>query len=122
MGHSLGCRVIYYALETLSTKDKKFIKDAYLLGGAVDRKDNEGWSKSSKSLTGNIYNCYSRNDYVLKYLYKGASLQFSDPIGYDKIELDNSVIKNIDCTDIIDGHMEWKNKFNSFAGNLDNFD
>lgn len=109
MGHSLGCRVIYYVLETLSTKEKKFIKDVYLLGGAVDRKDSEGWTKACESVSGNIYNCHSQNDFVLKYLYKGASALFSDPIGYDKIKVDNETIKNIDCTEFVNSHMEWKN-------------
>jgi hypothetical protein len=36
MGHSLGARVIHSLLSALSTMDRNFIKEVYLLGGAVD--------------------------------------------------------------------------------------
>lgn len=111
MGHSLGCRVIYYILETLGTRNKKFIKDVYLLGGAVDRNDIRGWEKAVESVQGKIYNCYSKNDNILKYLYKGANLKFSDPIGSGEIKFKSPHISNFDCSEIIDGHMKWKKNF-----------
>ncbi|MBF0100855.1 MAG: DUF726 domain-containing protein, partial [Desulfobacterales bacterium] len=85
IGHSLGARVIYYLLNALSTKEKSQIQDVYLLGGAVDRNDNEGWEKSLKAVNGKLYNCYSENDDILRFLYTVANLFQSSPIGLGPI-------------------------------------
>ena len=111
MGHSLGARVAYYCLEALSTKDRKYIKDVYLLGGAVDRKDDDGWVKAASAVKGNIYNCYSRNDDVLRWLYQPANAFISDPIGLDDITAPVDNLWNIDATALVDGHMEYKKMF-----------
>ena len=111
MGHSLGARVAYYALEALSTMDRKCIKDVYLLGGAVDRKDDEGWGKAASAVEGNIYNCYSKNDDVLRWLYQPANAFISDPIGLGDIEAPAENIKNIDVTGLVGGHMQYKAAF-----------
>lgn len=109
-GHSLGARVIYYALEALSTGNKK-VEDIYLLGGAVGRNDEKGWSKAASAVRGSIYNCYSKNDDVLRYLYRGASGYTSQPAGFAPITLDDPKVLNINCTDFVGGHMEWKGRF-----------
>ena len=86
MGHSLGCRVIYFALHTLGTKLDRCVQDVYLLGGAVGRSDTVGWQQAAEAVCGKIHNCYSSNDGVLKYMYKSASAFMSDPIGARPIE------------------------------------
>jgi small GTP-binding protein len=119
MGHSLGTRVIYYLLNALSTKDKSCIKDVYLLGGTVDRTDKKGWEASLKAVNGNLYNCYSRKDAVLKsFLYAGATALISKPIGLDNINISNPKLHNIDTTDIVDSHMMYKNKFDRILNRL----
>ncbi len=110
-GHSLGARVIYYALEALSTQRAQRIANVYLLGGAVGRGDIEGWRKAEMPVKGKIYNCYSKNDGTLGYIYRGANLGLSQPIGYDVITHTSGRIENIDCTAFVGGHMKWKNKF-----------
>lgn len=114
IGHSLGSRVIYSCLASLKTKDECYIKDVHLLGGAVDNNcsyDNSkaNWSDIHKTVKGNIYNYYSKNDTVLKILYKvgeGAKFDFGDPIGRHPIE--NNNIQNIDVSEDIEGHTEYK--------------
>jgi hypothetical protein len=108
MGHSLGARVIYYALEALSTKDRKRVKDVYLFGGAVARDDVAGWRSAASAVSGTIYNCYSKRDMVLFYLYQGASAGLSSPIGIAPIEGEIDNVVNYDCTDLVGGHNEWK--------------
>lgn len=112
MGHSLGSRVIYYLLCALSTKNISQIKDVYLLGGAVDRKDIKGWETAKKAVNGKIVNCYSNDDNTLKFLYKSANAFTSSPIGLGDIELSDNTIINKDVTPIISGHMQYKEKFN----------
>lgn len=111
MGHSLGSRVIYYLLQALSDKKASLIKDVYLLGGAVDRKDTDGWRKALKAVNGKLINCYSLNDKTLKFLYRGANALLSNPIGLGDIELDDKKIINKNVSSIIGGHMEYKDKF-----------
>lgn len=117
-GHSLGARVAYYALEILSTQRTKKIENVYLLGGAVGRGDDEGWRKAASAIKGKIFNCYSRNDDTLGYLYRGANLLLSEPIGYDKITFQSSKIHNFDCTALVNGHMEWKDWFGEILTQL----
>ncbi|MCF6147140.1 MAG: DUF726 domain-containing protein [Candidatus Kuenenia sp.] len=111
MGHSLGARVIYYLLEALSTKNISPINDVYLLGGAVDRKDIDGWEKALKAVNGNLINCYSSNDNTLKFLYQGANALVSRPIGLGDIEVIDNKLINKDTTSIIAGHMKYKEIF-----------
>ena len=122
VGHSLGARAIYYALEALSTKDHPMIDDVYLLGGAVGggEKDNLGWETAAKVVRGRIYNCYSRNDAVLKNLYKPANVFMSEPAGREPIVLRHLKIFNQDCTALIDGHSVWKENFGEVLRRLDN--
>jgi len=118
IGHSLGSRVIYSCLSALKTKDKTFIKDVHLLGGAVNNTcsnddksaTNVDWKNIENAVNGSIFNYYSMNDTVLKILYKvGESVKFENgtPIGRNKI--DNEHIEDIDVTDVIKGHTEYKN-------------
>jgi hypothetical protein len=107
-GHSLGARVIFYALQALSTKRRKFVKDAILLGGAVGRSDLTGWAQAANAVRGNISNCFSVNDWVLSYLYKyGTGLQ-SEPIGLGPIDLDSKIIINLDVTNLVGSHTQYK--------------
>lgn len=111
MGHSLGSRVIYYLLCSLSTKKCTLINDVFLLGGAVDRKDANGWSEAIKPIKGKVINCYSRNDDTLKFLYQGANALTSAPIGLGDIEMTHPKIINKDVSSTIGGHMQYKEKF-----------
>lgn len=106
-GHSLGARVIYYALEALATKQVKLIRNVYLLGGAVSNSPGD-WERVSESVSRKIYNCHSDRDGVLKYMYQGANAGMSTPIGYKPIQSRNSAIRNLDCTQLVDSHMAWK--------------
>lgn len=95
VGHSLGCRVIYYTLEALSTRAATpIIKDVILLGGAVGADDEPGWSRAADSITGKIYNCFSSRDVVLTAAYKGANAFLSEPIGLRPISHCSPKIEN----------------------------
>ena len=114
MGHSLGARVLAYALEALGTKPKKRIRTVHLLGGGVGAQDKEGWSLRAKAVTGRIYNYYSTNDLVLKYVYRPAMFFQSKPIGRTPIPCQSKKIQNIDVTEYISGHMDFKANFDRF--------
>lgn len=117
-GHSLGARAIFYMLESLRNNrhrlclDKIRIGNIFLLGGAVGN-DAKDWERLTDLIDGKIYNCYSRQDDVLKYLYKNANAYISDPIGYSPIKTSSCKIDNIDCTQLVTSHMKWKANFSA---------
>jgi hypothetical protein len=112
VGHSLGTRVIYYALEALSTRTtSKIVEDVILMGGAVGADDQAGWKRAAHAVTGTIHNCYSTNDGVLKAAYRSFNAFLSEPIGLREVAFKSRKIKNWDCSSFINGHTEWKPRF-----------
>jgi hypothetical protein len=114
VGHSLGCRVIYYALQALSSRDEIKVDDVILLGGAVGKDDLVGWKTATKTIKGKIYNCYSKHDAILSKLYRIANANLTHPIGISPIPGKNTKIKNINCNAFIKGataHMNWKKHY-----------
>lgn len=113
-GHSLGARVIYYALESLKTKDICFIDSTHLLGGAVGNQA-EDWEQTAKAVKKKIYNYHSNEDWVLASMYKLGTFFASDPIGRNPIISDHPLIQNHDVTTWVSGHSEYKDNFHKFA-------
>ncbi|QQE10634.1 DUF726 domain-containing protein [Planctomycetota bacterium] len=62
IGHSLGARVIYHALTQREWVDYR-INDCVFLGGAADVEGE--WDACVENMEGNIYNGYSKSDWVL---------------------------------------------------------
>jgi hypothetical protein len=120
IGHSLGARVIHFALKDLAQQPRKHIENAYLLGGAVGggAKDDACWEAAVGAVKGKIFNCYSGNDEVLRRLYQGANAMLSKPIGYSKIHLIHPRITSIDATLQVHGHTRWKEHFGSILNQL----
>ena len=63
------------------------------------------------SVGGKLVNCYSTRDEVLDTLYRTANLGLSDPIGVGPIELTHARLENIDCSEIVESHMTWKQHY-----------
>lgn len=108
MGHSLGCRVVYYVLQALSSRKEKYIRDVHLFGGAVANGTKDDWRTAVSSVDGYVNNYYSQNDDVLNVLYRTANVWSSEPIGYSPISLASGSIHNINVTDIVEGHLHYK--------------
>lgn len=112
MGHSLGARVIYSALSTLSTAEEPIIEEVHLFGGAVGNQ-SKNWQQAQKAVRGDSYNYHSNNDTVLKYLYSVGTFFSSDPIGRTPISNVEGV-QNIDVTKQVSGHGQFKINAPSF--------
>lgn len=73
IGHSLGGRAMITAAESLRTdEDAPAVVALHLLGAARGRDGD--WGRLSRAVSGVVHNYCSRNDKVLKYLYKLAML------------------------------------------------
>jgi hypothetical protein len=74
VGHSLGARVMVTAAQLLgTTAGAPRIEDIHLLGAAVGASGD--WRTLDDSVDGKVWNYWSRNDAVLKYLYAVASTE-----------------------------------------------
>lgn len=68
VGHSLGARVMSTAAQLLGTRaGAPKLEDVHLLGAAVGRDGD--WRTLNESVVGKVWNYWSANDAVLKYLY-----------------------------------------------------
>jgi len=117
MGHSLGARVIYHTINPLLKMNIK-LKNIYLFGGAVSSNKDEAktiWYNAMCIVKENLYNFYSHHDEVLKRSYKTAMV-WDTPVGLESIKpyitkgVQIEKLKNIDVSDIIKGHTEYKPK------------
>jgi len=73
IGHSLGARVMVTAAQTLGTRSgTPRIESMHLLGAAVGRAGD--WHNLDAAVTGTVWNYWSANDNVLRWLYKLAEV------------------------------------------------
>jgi hypothetical protein len=71
VGHSLGARAMVTTAQTLATKsDGPKVDTVHTLGAAIGAKGD--WRILNDAVTNAVYNYYSTNDNVLKYLYSIA--------------------------------------------------
>lgn len=110
IGHSLGARLIFNCL-TYSHENnlETNIHEIHLLGGAVTN-DIKKWKVLEPQIKSKIYNYYSKNDYILTFLYKIGELSFS-PVGLGPIQTEK--VDNRDVGRIIKGHTQYIPKFNT---------
>ncbi|XP_071146143.1 transmembrane and coiled-coil domain-containing protein 4-like isoform X1 [Mytilus edulis] len=107
IGYSLGARVIFHCLEEMAKRKccEGIIEDVILLGAPVTG-DEKSWKTLGKVVAGKIINGYSKADWMLKFLYRTSSVQFS-VAGLQPIKWDDRRMHNIDLTAIVTGHGEY---------------
>ena len=120
MGHSLGCRVAYYAAKKLAEINYKGIDSMFLLSGAVG---NQDWDKITNIVNKKIYNFYSPEDSILFGFYRASFFGLNEePIGITRIAYKNNKIKNKDVTSKLEKyedtssflHMRYKDALREF--------
>ena len=105
IGFSLGARVIYCALKTLSELPESRI---YIqVGGAVQNSANT-WAELLTQVAGRAINVYSRHDLVLKGVYSLAMLGKSRPVGQGPVPCCG--MQNFDASSYVKGHKEHTRK------------
>jgi Protein of unknown function (DUF726) len=90
------------------TRGHTRVERAILLGGAVDCTDDIQWSLALDSIKGYLDNGLSQKDKILGMMYQSSLFGQSRPAGLHKININHRRIRNFDCTDLIDGHTQWK--------------
>ncbi|MDF2152460.1 DUF726 domain-containing protein [Vibrio sp. CAU 1672] len=107
MGHSLGARVTYHALDQLQQHER--VNDVYLFGGAIAH--NVNWSAITRCNPKlRLFNMYSAKDSVLRYLYRVGAPLSAEAIGRKAIKNSSIQIRNHDTSEFVAGHMKYKTK------------
>ncbi|KAF5385181.1 hypothetical protein D9615_000938 [Tricholomella constricta] len=107
IGFSLGARVIFYALLELA-KHKAFgiVQDVFMLGATLTA-STKSWCEVRSVVSGRFVNAFSRNDWVLNYLFRATSGGVGTVAGLRPV-LDVPGLENVDVTDKIAGHMSYR--------------
>lgn len=107
VGFSLGARLIYSCLIELAKRGGYgLIENVIILGCPIAIKNDQlGLARSVVS--GRFVNGFSKRDWILGYLFRATGGGILSVAGLSPIE---SVygIENIDCTDIVEGHMAYR--------------
>ena len=108
VGHSLGARVMAVAAQALGTKkDAPRVEAAHLAGAAIGAKGD--WGTLTARVDDAIYNYYSTNDKVLKYLY-GAAMGGQKAAGFVGFTPCPPKLKNIDVSERVERHSDYYTK------------
>lgn len=107
MGHSLGGRIIKHTLDNL---DANLVSQAYLFAAAVSN-DSSMWQEIlNKHSNTALINCFSNKDVVLKVAYKFGTLWDHEPAGLQPLALEHSKVINLNVSEYVNGHMNFKKK------------
>ncbi|MBD3368810.1 DUF726 domain-containing protein [Candidatus Fermentibacteria bacterium] len=109
VGHSLGAKVVYFALQSMDDGRELRIGDVALLAGAVHGGSDRDWVKAASRVRGRLVNVYNGQDECLGLKFAlGEALRLSQgtPCGRNGIEEIHtrraSNIFNVDATTLID--------------------
>lgn len=108
VGFSLGARLIYSCLLSLAKSgDFGLIENVYLFGSPfVTHEDEIALARSCVS--GKFINGYLKQDWILGYLFRATSGGLRSIAGLSPIDSDQYNIENIDCSEYVTGHMQYR--------------
>ena len=120
-GFSLGALMIFECLRELS-KDPAphlgIIENVVLFGLPAHFIPVHTWHCIRMLVAGRFIHCYSKNDWILRFLYRVTSLTVEDIVGLNALEGVAS-IENVDMTNFVHGHLEYAEKTNEMLQMLD---
>ncbi|KAG6366725.1 hypothetical protein INS49_000905 [Diaporthe citri] len=117
IGYSLGARVIYTCLAELADRKAFGLVESVCLIGAAAPSDPIAWRKIRSVVTGRVINVFSTKDYLLAFLYRANSFQY----GIAGLQAIPEVqgIENVDVSDLVDGHTQYRFLVGSILQKLD---
>lgn len=106
IGYSLGARVIYSCLQELAERKKFGLVESVCLMGSPVPSDPIVWRRIRSVVAGRVINAYSTKDYLLAFLYRANNLQYG--IAGTQAIPDVQGIENVDVSDLVDGHTQYR--------------
>ena len=116
IGYSMGARVIYACLNSLAKRRAFGLIESAVLIGAPCPSTTVEWRTIRTAVSGRLINVYSENDYVLRFLYRTSSMQYS-VAGLSKIAGLPS-IENVDVSSTVNGHLRYRHLVGSILSQL----
>ncbi|KAK9687247.1 hypothetical protein K7432_014858 [Basidiobolus ranarum] len=108
VGFSLGARVIFYCLLELARVNAYgIVENVYLFGTPVTASTKQ-WKQSASVVSGRFVNGYVQSDWVLGFLYRASAA--GRPIAGLRPVANVPNVENIDLTDTISGHLQYRVK------------
>ncbi|CAA9990096.1 conserved protein, unknown function [Plasmodium knowlesi strain H] len=118
IGYSVGARVIFYCLKYLYAKKMYNIVSNAIFIGLPATTSTRVWEKIRMVVTNRVINVYSKNDWLLGFLYRYMEWKLS-VAGLIAVNVPN--VENYDASGIIHSHLDYKRKLKDIF-NLINFD
>ncbi|EYC43993.1 hypothetical protein Y032_0475g2132 [Ancylostoma ceylanicum] len=111
VGFSLGARVIYHCLLAMSKRAESagIIEDVILLGAPVSASPKQ-WSQLCTVVGGRVINGYCETDWLLRFLYRTMSVQFTIAGTGPVEDKSNKKIFNYNLSHIVKGHLDYSRK------------
>jgi len=106
VGYSLGARLIYSCLQKLAERRAFGLVENVVLAGAPCPSDVADWRRVRSVVSGRVVNVFSKQDYVLAFLYRTSSVQ----LGVAGLQPVVGVhgIQNVDVSELVDGHLQYR--------------
>ncbi|KAK7522795.1 uncharacterized protein IWZ02DRAFT_254163 [Phyllosticta citriasiana] len=106
VGFSLGCRVIFTALQELSKRGAHgLVQNVYMFGAPIVAKKDE-YLKARAVVPGRFVNGYATNDWILGYLFRATSGGIMGVAGLAAVDVPG--IENFNVTELVNGHMAYR--------------
>lgn len=106
IGYSVGARVIWSCLTSLAERRAFGLVESVVLLGAPVPSDIGTWRAMRTAVSGRLVNVYSKNDYLLAFLYRTSSLQYGVS-GLMPIS-GLSGVENFDVSETVSGHLRYR--------------
>ncbi|KAK9477265.1 hypothetical protein V1514DRAFT_283492 [Lipomyces japonicus] len=107
VGFSLGARVIFSCLVELAKRQAFGLVQNVILFGTPLVVHRNQFVLASSMVSGRFVNAYSRKDWILGYLFRATSGGLGRVAGLAPVD-EIYGIDNMDCTEIVDGHMGYR--------------
>jgi hypothetical protein len=106
VGYSLGARLIYSCLQKLAERRAFGLIENVVLVGAPCPSDVADWRRVRSVVSGRVVNVFSKQDYILGFLYRTSSVQ----LGVAGLQPVVGVhgVQNVDVSELVDGHLQYR--------------
>ncbi|ORX84152.1 DUF726-domain-containing protein [Basidiobolus meristosporus CBS 931.73] len=101
VGYSLGALAIFECLVELANRGKSGLVDEVILLGAPITIDPKRWMAASSVVSRRFVNGYSKNDWVLGFLFRVHNLSLN-AAGLEPVDIPG--IRSVDLTEVVSGH------------------
>ncbi|CAH2353101.1 probable lipase Mil1p [[Candida] railenensis] len=118
VGFSLGARLIYSCLIELAKRGGYgLVENVIMLGSPITVKVDQ-MATARSVVSGKFINGYSRKDWILGYLFRATGGGIQTVAGLQEIT-NVQGIENVDCTDLVEGHMSYRKAIPKILKKLD---